>query len=133
MADPRLVPVHVRPTPRRAAGSALALMLAVGAGLAGATLLEAGPGPTRDACALPGGVALDALPDADRSWIARRAVLCRDREHGRLDAAGYRSSCSPPMAGGGSRSTRRPRRAALPLINARWRSRVPTSRWSRSG
>jgi hypothetical protein len=43
----------------------------------------------RPACAVPGGVAFASLDPEDRSWMARRLVLCADVEEGRIDRAAY--------------------------------------------
>ncbi len=90
MAAP-LVPAHVS-APARGPLLTAAIALAFAAGLGGGALMTASTAPRRDPCALPGGVELGALGDADRSWIARRAVACSDRAHRRITAAEYRAA-----------------------------------------
>jgi hypothetical protein len=46
--------------------------------------------PVADPCALPAGIDLAALPDRDRGYLARRAVVCSDFEHHRIAAADYK-------------------------------------------
>jgi hypothetical protein len=44
-----------------------------------------------DPCALPAGFDLDAVGPQDRSLALRRALLCRDLEHGRISIEAYRA------------------------------------------
>ncbi len=45
-----------------------------------------------ETCALPDGVDLAALPESDRSYLSRRAMLCADFACGRMGAEDYRAS-----------------------------------------
>jgi hypothetical protein len=40
-------------------------------------------------CALPGGITLEALAPREQALVVRRAMLCSDVEHGRIDATHY--------------------------------------------
>ena len=63
--------------------------IATGIAITAAVAHRSAPAPI-DPCALPAGVDVSALPDRDRSFLARHATACSDYEHGRINLAEYK-------------------------------------------
>ncbi|MBK9034863.1 MAG: hypothetical protein IPL61_26970 [Myxococcales bacterium] len=85
--------MRVEPAPRVGAiATAAAVSVALAAGLGGGLIAASAPRAHADPCALPAGLELTALDDADRSWIAHRTLACMDVAAGRIDAAAYRAT-----------------------------------------
>jgi hypothetical protein len=86
--SPRLV------APARRAGAPVVALSAAAAcvatGLAITTAITHRAAPSVDPCALPAGLDVSALPERDRSFLARHAIACNDYEHGRISAAEYK-------------------------------------------
>lgn len=90
--NPPSLRTHLHPpAPRRGLGLALAGTVGLAAMTAATVIQRPAPHPPGDPCALPSGMALDALDAADRSWAVHRAVACRDLTAGRITAAEYRA------------------------------------------
>jgi hypothetical protein len=74
---------------------ALSVAAACFAGGLALTLIAATPrardaAPPIDPCALPAGLDVGALPERDRTYLARHAVACSDLEHHRISAADFK-------------------------------------------
>lgn len=70
--------------------SAAAACVATGLAITAAITRRAPAAAAIDPCALPAGLDLGALPERDRTFLARHAIACSDLDHGRISAAEYR-------------------------------------------
>lgn len=78
--------------PGRAALAAAALLVFGSGMLVGAGARAPVAAAASDPCALPAGIAFDALGPRDRTLVTRRALACADLAHGRIDGAAYRAA-----------------------------------------
>jgi hypothetical protein len=95
MSDPqRLAPLPApvsRGIPVVFALSAAAACFAGGLAVAVSAADHPAPAPVAiDPCALPAGLELGALPDRDRTYVARHLMACNDFEHQRISGADYK-------------------------------------------
>ena len=97
--------------------SAIAASFVAVAGMAGVWLGIQWPRLAQDPCGLPAGITLNALPDAERAYALRHALVCDDLYHGRITPVEFRERLATLDAS-------KPFAPVLPLVTEVWAATV---------